>query len=154
MDSFRLPRYTLLGIAWPAMDMAPSVGRPIEGEQLTSWAILAGGTHVRMDFLATDGAQYQIVLPFDTLTGLLMTLPRMLQTALDARFSDGSLRFVQQLGAWQIEQADVNAGLILKLCTPDGFEVAFALGDHDADSLGTALLAAPGINQSKTRRPN
>ena len=132
------------------MDMTPSVGRPIEGEQLTSWAILAGGTHVRMDFLA----QHQIVLPFDTLTGLLMTLPRMLQTALDARFSDGSLRFVQQLGAWQIEQADVNAGLILKLCTPDGFEVAFALGDHDADSLGTALLAAPGINQSKTRRPN
>ena len=136
------------------MDMAPSVGRPIEGEQLTSWAILAGGTHVRMDFVGADGAQHQIVLPFDTLTGLLMTLPRILQSALDARFSDGSLRFVQQLGAWQIEQADFDAGLILKLCTPDGFEVAFSLGDHDADSLGTALLAAPGINQSKTRRSN
>ena len=136
------------------MDMAPSVGRPIEGEQLTSWAVLAGGTHVRMDFIATDGTQHQIVLPFDTLTGLLMTLPRILQSALDARFSDGSLRFVQQLGAWQIEQADFDAGLILKLCTRDGFEVAFALGDHDADSLGTALLAAPGINQTKMRRPN
>ena len=136
------------------MDMAPSVGRPIEGEHLTSWAILAGGTHVRMDFLATDGAQYQIVLPFDTLTGLLMTLPRMLQTALDARFSDGSLRFVQQLGAWQIEQAEANAGLILRLGTRDGFEVAFSLNNRDADSLGAALVAAPDIDQSKTRRPN
>jgi hypothetical protein len=136
------------------MDMSPSVGRPIEGERLTSWAILAGGTHVRMDFIGTDGAQHQIVLPFDALTGLLMTLPRILQSALDARFSDGSLRFVQQLGARQIEQADFDAGLILKLCTHDGFEVAFALSDHDADSLGTALLAAPGINQTKTRRSN
>jgi hypothetical protein len=29
-----------------------------------------------------------------------MTLPRMLQAALDARFPDGSLRFVQRLGTW------------------------------------------------------
>jgi hypothetical protein len=48
------------------MDMAPSVGRLIEGEQLVSWAILAWGTHVRMDFIGTDGTQHQIVLPFDT----------------------------------------------------------------------------------------
>ena len=85
-----------------------------------------------MDFIGTDGTPHRIVLPFDWLTSLLMTLPRMLQTALDARFPDGSLRFVHQLGAWRIEQAAASAGLILKLCTPDGFEVAFALNDHDA----------------------
>ena len=87
------------------MDAAPADVRSIEGEELTTWAVLTGGTHVRMDFIGIDGAAHRLVLPFDVLSGLLMTLPRMLQTALDARFPDGSLRFVHQLGTWRIEQA-------------------------------------------------
>ena len=80
---------------------------------------------------------------------------RMLQTALDARFADGSLRFVQRLGRWALEQAESDAGLILKLGTRDGFEVAFALNGQDADSLGAALLAAPDeTNQPNMRRPH
>ncbi len=134
------------------MDAAPMDDRSIEGERLTAWTVLAGGMHVRMDFIGTDGTPHRIVLSFDVLTSLLMTLPRMLQTALDARFSDGSLRFVQRLATWRIEQAEANAGLILRLGTHDGFEVAFALNDHDAGSLGTALVAAPDMQQS--RRPN
>jgi hypothetical protein len=136
------------------MDVAPNDTRTIEGEQLTAWAVLAGGTHVRMDFTGTDGRSRRIVLPFDVVASLLMTLPRMLQAALDARFPDGSLRFVQRLGAWQIEQAAGNAELILKLGTPDGFEVAFALNKPDADSLGAALLTAPDYCQTKIRGPN
>jgi hypothetical protein len=139
------------------MDIAPSDTRPIEGEQLTAWAVLAGGTHVRMDFIGTDGTHHNhhnIVPPFDALTGLLMTLPRMLQTALDVRFSDDSLRFVQLLGTWQIEQAEANDGLILRLGTRDGFEVAFSLNNRDTDSPGAALVAASDMDQSKTRRPN
>jgi hypothetical protein len=136
------------------MDIAPGDTLSIEGEQLTAWAVLAGGAHVRMDFIGTDGTSHRIVLPFDVLTGLLMTLPRMLQAALDARFPDGSLRFVQRLGSWQIEQAEANPGLILRLGTQDGFEAAFALNDQDAGLLGAALVAAPDANQSKIRRPN
>ena len=128
---------------------------PLEGRELTAWAVLAGGTHIRLDFSGSDGAIHSIVLPFEALGGLLMTLPRMLQSALDARFADGSLRFVQRLGAWQLEKAERNAGLILKLATPDGFEVAFALGSRDADALGTALLTAPDNTQhAGTRRPH
>ena len=134
------------------MAVASNDGYPIEGRQLTAWAVLAGGTRIRLDFIGNDGSTHRIVLPFDALTGLLMTLPRMLQTALDARFADGSLRFVQRLGRWQLEQAAADAGLILKLGTPDGFEVAFALNGDDADSLGTALLAAPNdTNQPEMR---
>ena len=116
-------------------------------------AVLANGTRIRLDFTGNDGTTYGIVLPFDSLSGLLMTLPRMLQTALDARFPDSSLRCVQQLSTWQIEQAEGEPWLILRLGTRDGFEVAFSLKGKDADSLGTALLAAPDdIDQSKTRR--
>jgi hypothetical protein len=137
------------------MKAASNEARPIEGRQLTAWAVLPGGTRIRLDFTSKDGATHRIVLPFDALTGLLMTLPRMLQTALDTRFADGSLRFVQRLGRWALEQAESDAGLILKLGTRDGFEVAFALNGQDAGSLGAALLAAPDdTNQPAIRRPH
>lgn len=135
------------------MDAATAHVRSIEGEELTTWAVLTGGTHVRMDFIGAGGDAHSLVLPFDVLSSLLMTLPRMLQTALNARFPDGSLRFVHQLGTWRIEQA-ANAGLILRLATPDGFEVAFALTHPEADQLGAALSAAPDQCRLETRRPN
>jgi hypothetical protein len=143
------------------MDVAPTDARPIadalpiEGQRLTAWAVLPGGTQIRLDFTAADGRTHRIVLPFDTLSGLLMTLPRMLQSALDARFSDGSLRVVQRLGAWRLEQLEGDSGLLLKLGTPDGFEVAFVLNDTLAGSLGSALLATPNDNTSPlTGRPH
>ena len=137
------------------MDMVSNQARPIEGQQLTTWTVLPGGTRIRLEFAAKDGTIQGIVLPFDALTGLLMTLPRMLQTALDARFADGSRRFVQRLGRWALEQAESDAGLILKLGTLDGFEVAFALNGQDANSLGAALPAAPDeTNQPNMRRPH
>lgn len=76
-----------------------------------------------------------------------MTLPRMLQSALDQRCPDASLRVVQRLGKWQLEQQVSDDGLILKLGTTDGFEVAFALNDEHAGSLGAALLETPRETQ-------
>ena len=77
---------------------------PIKGEKLTAWNVVPGGTEVSLDFVAIDGGKHRIVLPVDTLSGLLMTLPRMLQSALDERFPDGSFRVVQGLGNWQLER--------------------------------------------------
>ena len=137
------------------MDVAPTDALPIEGQQLTTWAVLPGGTQIRLDFTAVDGRTHRIVLPFDTLSGLLMTLPRMLQSALDTRFSDGSLRVVQLLDAWKLEQLEGDRGRLLKLGTTDGFEVAFMLTDAHAGSLGSALLATPNdIPPSLMGRPH
>jgi hypothetical protein len=124
---------------------------PIEGEKLTTWSVLPGGTQISLDFIAVDGGTHRIVLPVDTLSGLMMTLPRMLQSALDERFPGGSLRIVQRLGKWQLEQQETDEGLILKLGTNDGFEVAFALNDEHAGSLGFALLET---TPTLVRRPN
>ena len=137
------------------MDLAPNDGLPIDGQQLTTWSVLPGGTQIRLDVVAADGRTHRIVLPFDALSGLLMTLPRMLQSALDARFADSSLRVVQRLGAWRLEQLENGGEFVLKLGTTDGFEVAFVLNDEHAGTLGTALLAAPNdINPTLTRRPH
>lgn len=122
---------------------------------MTGWSVLPGGTRIRLDFTDCDGTPHYIVLPFDALTGLLMTLPRMLQMALDIRFADGSFRFVQPLGCWRLERAENEARLILQLGTRDGFEVAFALEGHDAHALGAALLSVPNRdNQPAMRRPH
>jgi hypothetical protein len=142
------------------MHVAPNDGLPIEGQQLTTWAVLPGGTQVRLDFVAADGRTHCIVLPFDALSGLLMTLPRMLQSALDAQFADGSLRLVQRLGTWRLEPMQGDSGVILQLGTQDGFEVAFAVNDEHASSLGAALLAPPSEQKAddnkatEKRRPH
>jgi hypothetical protein len=64
-----------------------------------------------------------MVFSFDALSSLLMTLPRMLQAALDSRCSDGSLRLAQVLGSWRLEQAQGCPSLILKLSTRDGLKL-------------------------------
>jgi hypothetical protein len=128
---------------------------PIEGDRLKSWAVLPGGNQISLDFVAIDGGTHRIVLPVDALSGLMMTLPRMLQSALDERFPDGSLRIVQRLGKWQLEQHAIDDELILKLGTNDGFEVAFALNDQHAGSLGAALLEPQReTDPTLVRRPN
>jgi hypothetical protein len=137
------------------MDVVAGATQCIEGQKLTSWAVVPGGEQVCLGFAAAGGETHRIVLPFEALTGLLMTLPRMLQSALDERFPDGTLRIVHPLGVWRLEQAEGDHGLILKLGTQDGFEVAFAVPGEDAGSLGTALLSTPnGTTASLTRRPN
>jgi hypothetical protein len=137
------------------MNIAAEPAQTIEGQKLTTWAVLPGGEQVCLGFAATGGETHRIVLPFEALTGLLMTLPRMLQSALNERFPDSTLRVVHPLGDWRLEQAEGDNGLILKLGTPDGFEVAFAVPDEDADSLGTALLTtAEQTPATLTRKPN
>src|ERR1700689_3352252 len=83
---------------------------PIEGESLTTWRVLTGGNRIALDFVATDGENHSIVLSVDALSGLMMTLPLMLQTALDERFPNGAFRIVQQLAGWQLEQQAATDG--------------------------------------------
>ncbi len=141
------------------MDFGPNDALPLEGRELTNWAVLPGGNQIRLEFIAAGGRTHAIILPFDALSGLLMTLPRMLQAALDARFDDSSLRVVQFLSTWQLERAWGDDNLILKLGTKDGFEVAFAMNDEDAGTLGAALAATPQETSPETspslaRRPH
>lgn len=122
------------------MTKTPDIAQPIDRQQLTTWQIMSGGQDIRLDLSCADGKASSMVFSFDALSSLLITLPRMLQAALDARCSDGSLRVAQVLGSWRLEQAQGNLSLLLKLSTRDGFEIAFALSGEDADALGTALI--------------
>jgi hypothetical protein len=81
------------------MSAAVEPAQYIQGQRLTTWAVLPGGEQVCLGFASTDGATHSIVLPVDALTGLLMTLPRMLQSALDERSPNGTLRMFIYSGA-------------------------------------------------------
>jgi hypothetical protein len=128
---------------------------PISGEKLTTWSVVPGGQQVSLDFVAADGRTQRLVLPVDVLSGLMMTLPRMLQSALDERFPDGAFRIVQRLETWRLEQQAGSDGMILRLGTSDGFEVAFAIDSRHIDHLGAALLkVVRATNPILVRRPN
>jgi hypothetical protein len=121
----------------------PDTSSSIEAEQLLGWAVIPGGDQLQLSLRVADGTIHGITLPFDALSSLMMTLPRMLQAALDARTADQSLRVVQPLTSWRIEQLEETPDYLLKLGTKSGFEVSFALDCQLAESLGSALQAAP-----------
>ena len=121
------------------------------GEELTTWAVLTGGTRVRMYFVGSDGAAHRLVLPFDVLSPL-MTSPRILQTALDARISRWFSALVHQLGTWRIEQSEGGAASSLGSEHRTASTLPSHLTHRNAGSLGAALIAAPISNIDE--RPN
>ena len=109
------------------------------GERLTNWSVSPDGSRARLGFADGQGRPCRIDLPVEALSGLLMTLPRILQHALRA-WGDDSARIVQPLGAWQLEQT-ADERLILTLATPDGFSVAFSLAPDEWAALAAAETA-------------
>ncbi len=111
----------------------------IKGERLTTWAATPDGERVELGVENDSGRFCTISLPIALLSALMMTIPRMLRHALQARFGDGSLRMIHELGDWRVERAlDADAS-ILSLTTTDGFEVTFAVATPEADRLGETL---------------
>lgn len=111
----------------------------IEGERLTTWAVTPDGERVQLGFEDDSGQPCAVSLPVGVLSGLMMTIPRMLRQALEARFGDCSLRMIHELGDWRVERAVGADASILSLVTPDGFEVNFAVPSPQADRLGETL---------------
>jgi hypothetical protein len=131
------------------------VAPPIEGKEMSTWNVLPGGLRIALHFVGIDDEAHCVVLPVDALSGLLMTLPGMLQSALDTRFPAGSFRIVHKVARWHLEQEASRGDLILKLQTQDGFEVAFDLSHERARGLATDLQeASAGLIPDLARKPN
>ena len=107
------------------------------GEALTAWSVSHDGSRVRLGFVDRDGDPCRIDLPMEAVGALLLTLPRILQCALEAR-DDGSDRIVHPLGGWGLERAAEHGELILTLRTSEGFDVAFALAPDQLAAMAEA----------------
>ncbi len=121
---------------------------PIDGIRLTAWEMTPDGERVRLGFDDAEGKGCEISLPVSQLSALMMTIPRMLQRALSAQFSDGSLRMIHELGNWRLEHAAGTDAAILSLGTVDGFEVAFAVAANEVERLARSLRAATAMPET------
>lgn len=121
--------------------LGESFGGEVVGEGLTAWSVSPGGGRVQLGFEDAGGRRCRLNLPFDVLSALLMTIPRILRAALRAR-GDPSARVIQPLGSWHLERAAGTSCLILTLATPNGFDVAFMVAPDQLVAMGEAAAGA------------
>jgi hypothetical protein len=113
----------------------------IETQALTSCEVAADGKMISLGFVDTSGKPATIHLPLTEVGALAMTLPTLIDKALQARFRDDSLRYAYPLQSWVIEQStDPRHGMVT-LKTVDGFSVCFSIPRERQSELGEALVA-------------
>ena len=111
----------------------------IDLASLTTCDVAPDGHCVRLHFVDALGGAAALRLTSDRVQQLLMTLPRLLSRALQARHRDDSVRAVFPLHQWRLETAAGSKDLILTLITSDGFEVAFSLSARAIVRIRSAL---------------
>lgn len=115
--------------------------RGIVSSRLTTCEIGRDGAAIRLYFVDHANAPAFVELPVDQAQSVMMTLPRLLNTALQVRTGGTTSRYVFPVDQWTLELANSPESLLLKLRTPDGFEACFGLTPELCRKLGAALDA-------------
>jgi hypothetical protein len=114
----------------------------IETQSLTSREVAADGA-ISLGFVDSTGNPATIKLSLNQVGALAMTLPGLIDKALQIRFGDQSLRYAYPLASWAIEaSSDPSQGMVT-LRTVDGFSVCFSIPRQQQNELGEALVAQP-----------
>lgn len=113
---------------------------------LTSCDVSSDGEHIRFGVRDSTGKPVNLFISAEQAGSLAMTLPKLLSTALKARFRDPSLRLVFPLSDYFIEGTGDAEKIILSLKTPDGFEVSFAMSPGTLSEFGQLV-------NTQTERP-
>jgi hypothetical protein len=113
----------------------------IETQALTTCEVAADGGAISLGFVDVSGNPATIRLSINQVGALAMTLPGLIDKALQTRFGDQSLRYAYPLASWVIEQStDPTQGMVT-LRTVDGFSVCFSIPRQQQSELGEALVA-------------
>jgi hypothetical protein len=75
-----------------------------------------------------------------------MTLPELINKALQSRFGDHTLRYAYPLASWTVEQSSDPGTGMMTLSTTDGFSVCFSMERELQHTLAEAL-ASDGQNE-------
>jgi len=124
----------------------------IQTEVLTTCEVAADGKAVSLGFLDSNGMPASVRLSVSQIGALIMTLPGLVEKALQIRFGDQSLRYAYPLASWVIEQSTDPTQRMMTLRTTDGFSVCFSMPRDQQSELGEALVAQPA--QPLTMRAN
>jgi superfamily II DNA helicase RecQ len=105
--------------------------------------VAADGGSISLGFVDATGKPATIRLSLSQVGSLAMTLPGLIDKALQKRFGDQSLRYAYPLSSWAIEQSSDPDQVMITLRTEDGFSVCFAIPSEQQSGLGEALVAQP-----------
>jgi hypothetical protein len=124
----------------------------IDTQALTTCEVAADGGAVSLGFVDSAGSPATIRLSLNQVGALAMTLPGLIDKALQARFGDQSLRYAYPLASWRVEQSSDPTQTMVTLRTVDGFSVCFSIPRQQQSELGAALVAHPASDV--TLRPH
>jgi hypothetical protein len=112
----------------------------IETQALTTCEVAADGA-ISLGFVDSTGNPAAIRLSLNQVGALAMTLPGLIDKALQRRFGDQSLRYAYPLASWVVEQSTDPTQSMVTLRTVDGFSVCFSIPRQQQSELGEALVA-------------
>jgi hypothetical protein len=115
----------------------------IDTQSLTSCEVAADGGAISLGFVDSTGNPATIRLSLNQVGALAMTLPGLIDKALQTRFGDQSLRYAYPLASWVVEQSSDPTRGMVTLRTVDGFSVCFSIPREQQSELGEALVAQP-----------
>jgi hypothetical protein len=115
----------------------------IETQSLTTCEVAPDGGAISLGFVDQEGRPATIRLSLNQVGALVMTLPGLIDKALQTRFGDTSLRYAYPLASWSIEQATDPRQTMVTLRTSDGFSVCFSIPREQLSQLGDAMVAQP-----------
>jgi hypothetical protein len=115
----------------------------IETQALTTREVAADGGAISLGLVDSTGNPATIRLSLNQVGALVMTLPGLIDKALQTRFGDQSLRYAHPLASWLVEQSSDPTQTMVTLRTVDGFSVCFSIPRQQQSELGAALAAQP-----------
>jgi hypothetical protein len=115
----------------------------IDTQALTTCEVAADGGAISLGFVDSTGRPATIRLSLNQVGALAMTLPGLIDKALQTRFGDQSLRYAYPLASWIVEQSSDPTQGMVTLRTVDGFSVCFSIPHQQQSELGAALVAQP-----------
>ena len=113
----------------------------VDTQSLTNCEVAADGCAVSLGFIDGSGKPQTIRLSLNQVGALAMTLPSLIDKALQTRYGDHSLRYAYPLESWVLEQSSDPTQGMVTLRTVDGFSVCFSLARQQQNALGEALVA-------------
>ncbi len=113
----------------------------IDTQALTTCEVAADGDAISLGFVDSTGTPATIRLSLNQVGALAMTLPALIDKALQTRYGDHSLRYAYPLESWVLEQSSDPTQGMVTLRTVDGFSVCFSLARQQQNALGEALVA-------------
>ncbi len=113
----------------------------IESRSLTTCEVAPDGNTVFLGFTDSGGIPVRIRLPLSQIGALAMTLPDLINKALQSIHGDPTLRYAYPLASCTVERSAEPGTGMMTLSTPDGFSVCFAMAREMQHTLAEALTS-------------